>query len=118
MSTSTTSPILSVTPGRTDLGRGADAAPCDIVVLSCTRVGDTLVVQLVGEIDHYSAGPLRVMLASAAAQGYTGLTLDTSRVTFCDSGLFLVLDFWPMRGRRLRLVNTSRAVRRVLEVAV
>ncbi|MFD4374280.1 STAS domain-containing protein [Streptomyces sp. NPDC058486] len=96
---------------------GADAAPGEIVVASCTTLGTTLVVHLTGEIDHYSAVPLRTLLASAADDGYTGLVLDTAHVTFCDSALLAVLDWWPQRGRRLLLANRSRSVRHLLSVA-
>ncbi|WP_030299413.1 STAS domain-containing protein [Streptomyces katrae] len=96
---------------------GADTAPGVIVVHSCTTLGATLVVHLTGEIDHFSAGPLRALLASAAADGYTGLVLDTEQVTFADSGFLAVLDWWPRHGRRLRLANCSRAVKRLLHAA-
>ncbi|WP_411107857.1 STAS domain-containing protein [Streptomyces sp. c-19] len=96
---------------------GADAAPGVIVIASCATLGSTLVLHLAGEIDHYSAAPLRALLASAADNGCTGLVLDTARVAFCDSGLLAVLDWWPRRGRRLRLVNRSRAVQRLLASA-
>ncbi|GHG07529.1 STAS domain-containing protein [Streptomyces filamentosus] len=96
---------------------GADSAPGDIVVAACTTLGATLVVHLAGEIDHHSAAPLRTLLASAADNGYTGLVLDTAHVTFCDSALLAVLDWWPRRGRRLSLANRSRAVRHLLEAA-
>ncbi|MFD7961282.1 STAS domain-containing protein [Streptomyces zaomyceticus] len=96
---------------------GADTAPCAIVISSCTSLGTTLVIHLTGEIDHYSAAPLRALLASAADDGYTSLVLDTAKVTFCDSGFLAVLDQWHLQGRRLRLANRSRAVRHLLNAA-
>ncbi|MGA5067347.1 STAS domain-containing protein [Streptomyces exfoliatus] len=96
---------------------GADTAPGVIVIASCTTLGSTLVLHLAGEIDHYSAAPLRALLASAADNGCTGLVLDTARVAFCDSGFLAVLDWWPRHGRRLRLANRSRAVQRLLASA-
>ncbi|MFF3609780.1 STAS domain-containing protein [Streptomyces sp. NPDC002463] len=121
MSTSSTAPILPAAlaapahPVRHD--SGADTAPCAIVVESCTTLGTTLVVHLTGEIDHYSATPLRALLASAADDGCTGLVLDTARVTFCDSGFLAILDWWPRHGRRLRLASRSRAVKHLLNAA-
>ncbi|MFI8916450.1 STAS domain-containing protein [Streptomyces sp. NPDC053513] len=121
MSTSTTAPILPATlaapapPVVHD--SGADTAPGVIVIDSCTALGGTLVVRLAGEIDHYSAAPLWALLASAADDGYTGLVLDTARVTFCDSGLLAILRWWPRHGRRLGLVNCSRAVQRLLNAS-
>ncbi|MGW4702377.1 STAS domain-containing protein [Streptomyces sp. NPDC004285] len=96
---------------------GADNAPCVIVIAACTTLGTTLVVRLVGEIDCHSVAPLRALLASAAADGYTGLVLDTARVDFCDSSFLAVLEWWPRRGRRLTVANRSRAVRRLLTAA-
>ncbi|MFH9723662.1 STAS domain-containing protein [Streptomyces sp. NPDC017254] len=98
-------------------GSGADAAPGVIVISSCTTFGTTLVVHLAGEIDHYTAAPLRTLLASAADIGCTGLVLDTARVVFCDSGFLAVLDWWPRHGRGLRLVNRSQPVQRLLNAA-
>ncbi|MFD6791570.1 STAS domain-containing protein, partial [Streptomyces anthocyanicus] len=118
MNTSTTAPILPpplaapAPPAVHD--SGADTAPGVIVIDSCTTLGATLVVRLSGEIDHFSAAPLRALLASAADDGCTGLVLDTSRVTFCDSGFLAVLRWWPQQGRRLRLANPSRAVQHLL----
>ncbi|MFI9748276.1 STAS domain-containing protein [Streptomyces sp. NPDC052494] len=111
-------PSLHATPDSAAVhDSGADAAPGDIVIASCTTLGTTLVLHLAGEIDHYSAAPLRALLASAADIGCTGLVLDTARVAFCDSGFLAVLDQWPRHGRRFRLVNPSRPVQRLLNAA-
>ncbi|MEV7729988.1 STAS domain-containing protein [Streptomyces sp. NPDC087917] len=123
MSTQTTSPILSPTTPTTPTSAvcrrdsGADSAPCPIVVHSCTGQGVTLTVHLTGEVDHLSTVPLRVMLASAAALGHLHLVVDTSRVTFADSALLRALDTWLRHGRTLRLENSSRSVRRLLDAA-
>ncbi len=121
VTTSSTAPILPASLAAPALpvvhDSGADNAPGVIVVDSCATLGSTLVVRLVGEIDCYSIAPLRALLASAAADGYIGLVLDTARVAFCDSSLLAVLDWWPRRGRRLTLANRSRAVQRLLIAA-
>ncbi|MDX3538542.1 STAS domain-containing protein [Streptomyces sp. MB09-01] len=121
MSTSSTAPILPSALAPLALptvhDSGADTEAGGIVVNSCTTLGATLVVSLSGEIDHFSAVPLRALLASAADAGYTGLVLDASRVTFADSGFLAVLEWWPRHGRRLRLANRSRAVKRLLHAA-
>ncbi|MFD6225711.1 STAS domain-containing protein [Streptomyces sp. NPDC060232] len=121
MNTSSTAPIL---PGPlateappTVQDSGADTAPGVILIHSRTALGTTLVAHLAGEIDHFSAAELRAFLASAADSGVTGLVLDCSRVTFCDSGFLAALDWWPRQGRRLRLTHRSRAVERLLRAA-
>ncbi|MGW7461330.1 STAS domain-containing protein [Streptomyces sp. NPDC054797] len=121
MSTSSTAPVLSAAlrtqapPSVHDSGAETEAGV--IVVHSCTTLGSTLTVRLTGEIDHFSAAPLRALLASAVDDGYTGLVLDTRRVTFADSGFLAVLEWWPRHGHRLRLANRSRAVKRLLHAA-
>ncbi|MGW7441246.1 STAS domain-containing protein [Streptomyces sp. NPDC054849] len=121
MSTSSTAPILPATLAPlappTVHDSGADTAPGVIVIHSCTTLGATLIVRLRGEIDHFSAAPLRTLLASAADHGCTGLVLETSRVTFADSGFLSILGWWPRHERRLRLANPSRAVKRLLRAA-
>ncbi|WP_030760018.1 STAS domain-containing protein [Streptomyces sp. NRRL F-2664] len=96
---------------------GADTAPGVILIHSCTTLGTTLVVRLAGEIDHFSAAPLRAFMASAADNGHTGLVLDCSRVTFCDSAFLAALEWWPRQGRRLRISRRSQAVERLLRAA-
>ncbi|MEV7829857.1 STAS domain-containing protein [Streptomyces subrutilus] len=113
MSTPKSSPILT-RHGPREPG-AATASPGPIVVHSSTTRGNTLTLALTGEIDLLGAGPLRAILCAAVRQGVTGLVLDTSRVTFADSALLRVLDTWPGGGRRLRLVNRSRAVQRLLD---
>ncbi|GGT15541.1 STAS domain-containing protein [Streptomyces purpureus] len=115
MSTSSTRPILA---SSTPHNSGADNAPSDIVVHSCTSLGETtLVIHLTGQIDHYSAAPLRAMLTSAAADGYTVLVLEASRVTFCDSGLLNALQWWERRGHLLHFTARSSCVQRLLNAA-
>ncbi|MFE0600415.1 STAS domain-containing protein [Streptomyces sp. NPDC058892] len=121
MNTSSTAPILPAPLATgappTVHDSGADPAPGVILIRSCTTLGATLVAHLAGEIDHFSAAPLRAFLASAADRGHTGLVLDCSRVTFCDSGFLAALDGWLRQGRHLRLTHRSRAVERLLRAA-
>ncbi|MEU8523850.1 STAS domain-containing protein [Streptomyces sp. NBC_01216] len=98
--------------------QGADAAPCGTSVRSCSADdGKTLRVALQGEVDHYSAGPLRVLLAVASVYGYRRLVLDTSRVTFADSALLRILRGWTGEGRWLRLTGVTPAMQRLRAAA-
>ncbi|MET9625334.1 STAS domain-containing protein [Streptomyces sp. NPDC006464] len=121
MSTANNPPILTTPAAPADQGpreQGADAAPCGISVRSCsTYDGDTLRVALHGEVDHLSAGPLRVLLAVASAYGYRRLVLDTSLVTFADSALLRILRGWTAEGRRLRLTGVTPAMERLRAAA-
>ncbi|MEV8532411.1 STAS domain-containing protein [Streptomyces sp. NPDC051211] len=114
MKTTATGPILP-----SPESPGADPAPCDIqVVHSVTATGDTLCVRLTGEIDHFSAAPLRVMLAAAATGGgRTRLVVDASRVTFADTAFLHALEAWSGHGRRLRIDSPSRPVQLLLRAS-
>ncbi|MFE0701078.1 STAS domain-containing protein [Streptomyces sp. NPDC058872] len=122
MSTTSNPPILSATPaapsGAGSSEQGADVAPCGISVRACTTHGkDTLCIALHGEVDHYSAGPLRALLAAASDWGCRRLVLDTSLVTFADSALLRILRSWTAEGRRLRLTGVTPAMERLRAAA-
>ncbi|MEV3987690.1 STAS domain-containing protein [Streptomyces sp. NPDC049837] len=74
---------------------------------------DTLIIELQYEIDHYSAGPLRVTLTAAAACGFRRLVFDTRSVTFADSALFTALESWQRHGRTVQIAQPSPAVTRL-----
>ncbi|MFI8360482.1 STAS domain-containing protein [Streptomyces sp. NPDC085612] len=99
------SPIVA--PSETD---GADIPGID---LRCVSRGDTLLVRLAGEADHFTAGPLRVVLAAAAVYGYRHLDLDTEGVTFCDSALLGALAGWCRHGRTVSRTAMSATVGRL-----
>ncbi|MFF8279831.1 STAS domain-containing protein [Streptomyces lateritius] len=121
MRTASNLPILTaptVTPGTGPIDQGAETAPCGTSVRSCSVVDEqTLRVELHGEVDHYSAGPLRVLLAAASTLGHRRLVLDTSRVTFADSALLRILTDWTEHGRRLRLTGVTPAMERLRAAA-
>lgn len=96
---------------------GADSAPGDPVIASCTAIGTPLVLHLADEIDRYGVILLRSLRDSATGDGSTGSVLETAQVVFCDSGFLPVRDRWPRQGRGLRSVGRSRPVRRRLNAA-
>ncbi|MFG3190099.1 MULTISPECIES: STAS domain-containing protein [Streptomyces] len=91
-----------------------DEADAPAVDLSCVSCGDTLRMRLAGEVDHFTATPLRVVLTTAAAYGYRHLDLDTRAITFCDSALLDALAGWCRSGRTVSHTATSRPVGRLL----
>ncbi|MET9799634.1 STAS domain-containing protein [Streptomyces sp. NPDC006368] len=98
-------------------GSGADPASGALpaVVRSCRSHDDhTLFIEVQHEVDHYSAGPLRVMLTAAAAYGYHHIAVDSQRVTFADSAFLNALDSWQRDGRTVRITRLSPAVTRLL----
>lgn len=96
------------------LAPDADEAETSGIDLSGASRDDFLRVRLAGEVDHFSAAPLRIMLAAAAAYGYRHVDLDTRAVTFCDSALLSAISAWCRHGRTVSHTDTSRTVRRLL----
>ncbi|WP_424216670.1 STAS domain-containing protein (plasmid) [Streptomyces sp. BI20] len=88
------------------------------IVAECRSPDEhTLVVRLTGEVDHFSAAPLRVLLVAAAVYGYRHLELDCAEVSFCDSGLLSALGPWQRDGRTLRVAAASDRVAAFLGTA-
>ncbi|MFF9625622.1 STAS domain-containing protein [Streptomyces griseosporeus] len=128
MSTSSTSPILSAPPAPGDIsvrlpaapGEGPHPAPGQDPRTPPgkdfrTPPGeDTLHVRLRGDIDHFSAAPLRAILTAAAAHGRTRLVLDCADVSFCDSALLGALALWRGQGRTAEIRDAPPPVRRLL----
>jgi len=77
-------------------------------------------VEVSGDVDLASVDVLREVLDAAVLSGSGDVEVDMSRTTFCDSvGLSALV--WARRqmrhdGRRLRIVNASRPVLRLLEL--
>ena len=82
--------------------------------------GDTTVA-LGGEIDLATAPDLSARLESLVDASEGDITVDFTRVTFLDStGLVAILRAqhrFGESGRRLKVRNPSRSVRRVLELS-
>ncbi|MFD4246967.1 STAS domain-containing protein [Streptomyces sp. NPDC058525] len=97
-------------------GAAADKLKPSEIDLSCTSHDDILCVHLRGEIDHFTAAPLRVALTAAAAYGYRHLDLDTRAVAFCDSALLGIIAAWCRQGRTLTHTASSRAVAQLLRI--
>lgn len=77
---------------------------------------------LSGEIDHHSATEIREKIDLAVEGSKPGvLTLDFKDVTFMDSsGIGLVMGRYKlmqMLGGRVKVVNTSRHIRKVMRLA-
>lgn len=119
VSTASTLPILATPSPVTKAFEGEPGVetPGAIVVRSCRGRGPALTVELQGEVDCASVGPLHVLLTAAVARGYRSLLLDTSRVTFADSALLHVIDRWSRYGGTLRLGPRSPAVDRLIDAA-
>ncbi|MFF2306104.1 STAS domain-containing protein [Streptomyces sp. NPDC058128] len=115
--TNTSNPPILSTPSAAGLTRcegSADAAPHGISVYSFAASAEgTVRIALRGEVDHYNAGPLRLLLTAARRIGYRRLVLDTSLVTFADSALLRILRGWTGQGRRLRLTGVTPAMERL-----
>ncbi|MFF9274566.1 STAS domain-containing protein [Streptomyces griseosporeus] len=124
MSTSSSSPILSAPPAPGDINGHFPATPGEdtgtLPPGEDTRTpppGEdtrTLHVRLRGDIDHFSAAPLRAILTAAAAHGRTRLVLDCADVSFCDSALLGALALWRGEGRTAEVRHAPPPVLRLL----
>ncbi|MGW7437585.1 STAS domain-containing protein [Streptomyces sp. NPDC054849] len=81
---------------------------------------ERMLARVRGEIDLDHVSALRQDLLAALEAGGTGLDLDLSAVTFCDSSgghLFLALDALATEtGKTLVLTAVSHRVARLLEI--
>ena len=87
-----------------------------------TRIGDdgTVIVSVVGDVDAFTAAPLRSVLDAQLEREPPELVLDLAGVRFLGSaGLALLVETQRAAGARdvpLRLIATTRAVTRALQV--
>ena len=90
----------------------------DLANLTVTRVGDSVVARLVGEVDLSNAAQLGEQMRDLL-RGHTTMTLDLTGLDYFDSaGLALVHDLARQaktEGRELKLVAAEHSnARRVL----
>lgn len=97
-----------------------DRRTSDLVTIDVTVAGSDVRLTAVGEIDSTSAPVLKDRLDALLDGGATDLTVDLTGVTFLDSAGLCVLAAGHRRacaeGRRFRVVASSRAVIRPLQV--
>jgi anti-sigma B factor antagonist len=97
-----------------------ESATSDLVTIEVTGDSATTVLTAVGEIDSSSAPTLRTRLDALLDDGVQELTVDLRGVSFLDSAGLCVLAAAHRRatreGRRLRVLATSRAVVRPLQI--
>jgi anti-sigma B factor antagonist len=91
-----------------------------LMVSSRTAEDGTVVVAAVGEVDAFTAAPLRSMLEAVLERRPPKLVLDLSGIRFLGSvGLALLAEAQrgaSVRDVPLRLIASSRAVIRPLQV--
>ena len=100
---------------------GGEAPFDDVVTLSTSHDGDgTVTVTVVGEVDTFTAPVLRASLDTQLEQQPQALVIDLCGVQFLGSaGLAVLVETQKSSRARevdLRLIATTRAVTRPLEV--
>ena len=79
------------------------------------------IVQLDGELDVASSGPLVQHLSDLLSRGYTQIVIDLSHLVFCDAaglGAFVrVRRLAAARGGWLRLASTQPRLKRIMNLA-
>jgi anti-sigma B factor antagonist len=105
-----------------DVSSDTAEAPFDDVITLSTSTGDegTVTVTVVGEVDTFTAPVLRSSLDTQLEQQPRELVIDLSGVQFLGSaGLAVLVETQKAARSRdvgLRLIATTRAVTRPLEV--
>jgi anti-sigma B factor antagonist len=107
--------------GQPDVSTEGTEAPFDDVITLSTSTEDGVVtVTVVGEVDTFTAPVLRSTLDSQLEQSPRELVIDLSGVQFLGSAGLAVLVETQKSARAkevgLRLIATTRAVTRPLEV--
>jgi anti-sigma B factor antagonist len=108
--------------GSPDVSSDGAEAPFDDVITLSTQTGDdgVVTVTVVGEVDTFTAPVLRSSLDSQLEQTPKELVIDLSGVQFLGSaGLAVLVETQKSARARdvgLRLIATTRAVTRPLEV--
>lgn len=95
--------------------------PPDYFEARVVERGDRPTVELVGELDMASAPQLDSCVRALADEGAEVVTLDLSRLEFCDSSGVAVFVRWSKPSTEgspvLQLRGAQGTVRRVFEVA-
>lgn len=108
--------------GQPDVSSDTAEAPFDDVITLSTQAGENgaVTVTVVGEVDTFTAPVLRSSLDSQLEQSPRELIIDLAGVQFLGSaGLAVLVETQKAARARdvaLRLIATTRAVTRPLEV--
>ena len=84
--------------------------------LDFEKIGNVLVVSLIGELDHHSAEEVRVKIDDRISrENIRKLVLDFSGVTFMDSsGRYKKIS---MRSGEVNIISVSKSIKRVFELS-
>ncbi|MBQ9961590.1 MAG: anti-sigma F factor antagonist [Firmicutes bacterium] len=85
-------------------------------------IGNTLIVEFFGELDHHAAEKTRVKIDTAMDNYMTkNLVMDFSKVSFMDSsGIGMVLGRYRKMGENscnMAIVGCSKTIRNILNMA-
>ena len=90
------------------------------LILSVRPAGDSIIVAVSGEVDVCTEDPLQQVLLRIMRERSASIFLDVSGVSFMDcAGLRALLTTRRrarLRGGCMRLIATSAAVRRIIEL--
>ena len=84
--------------------------------LDFEKIGNVLVVSLIGELDHHSAEEVRVKIDDRISrENIRKLVLDFSGVTFMDIiGRYKKIS---MRSGEVNIISVSKSIKRVFELS-
>lgn len=94
----------------------------DCMWLDFEKIGNVLVVSLIGELDHHSAEEVRVKIDDRISrENIRKLVLDFSGVTFMDSsGIGVIIGRYKkisMCSGEVNIISVSKSIKRVFELS-
>ena len=94
----------------------------DCMWLDFEKIGNVLVVSLIGELDHHSAEEVRVKIDDRISrENIRKLVLDFSGVTFMNSsGIGVIIGRYKkisMRSGEVNIISVSKSIKRVFELS-
>ena len=94
----------------------------DCMWLDFEKIGNVLVVSLIGELDHHSAEEVRVKIDDRISrENIRKLVLDFSGVTFMySSGMGVIIGRYKkisMRSGEVNIISVSKSIKRVFELS-
>ena len=90
--------------------------------LKFEKSNNTLIANLIGELDHHSAEEVRVKIDDRISrENIRKLVLDFSGVTFMDSsGIGVIIGRYKkisMRSGEVNIISVSKSIKRVFELS-
>jgi stage II sporulation protein AA (anti-sigma F factor antagonist) len=90
--------------------------------ITFNKYGSTLIVKMIGELDHHSAENVRYKIDNnISSAGVSNLLFDFSEISFMDSsGIGVIIGRYKNiteHGGNVGIVNMNKSIKKVFELA-